>query len=386
MAKIKKPSLDFNLKPKEAIAYLENKGYKTTFHYDEIMHEAHHKAFTIAKVARLDLLHDIHGSIAKAMENGQRFEEWKQELMPTLEKKGWWGREEIVDPKTGEVKEVIIDGRRVRNIFKTNVRTARATARCKQQRQGTMNVYWRYIGGLSEHARDAHLAKHGTVLHRDDPWWQYNYPPNGWGCQCRVRSYSKVKLEKRGYKVAKSGGESIASKDWDYNICAGSKMASLSKMDLDSSLSVLHKSSKNRTYENLSQAELLSVFYKKMNVKRGEVFIDKVGDPMVIDDALFTSHTGHLKIDKRDRHLLLDEMIPTIKDPDEIYLEFDVKASRLVKKMFRYITIDSKKRAMIAIFEYKKDKTQGVSLHLLDSATGIEKRREEKLVYKRASD
>jgi len=46
-------------------------------------------------------------------------------------------------------------------------------------------------------------------------------------------------------------------------------------------------------------------------VKKGEIFIDKVGDPMIIDDNLFTSHTGHLKIIKKDRHLLLDEMIPS---------------------------------------------------------------------------
>ena len=127
-----------------------------------------------------------------------------------------------------------------------------------------------------------------------------------------------------------------------------------------------------------------------MGVKKGEMFIDKVGDPMIIDDNLFTSHTGHLKIAKRDRHLLLDEMIPTIKEPDEIYLEFEVGKitgeKRLLKKMLRYITVDGKKRAVIAIFEYLKDKTQGVSLHLVESANAVENKRVDKLIYKRESD
>ena len=34
--------------------------------------------------------------------------------------------------------------------------------------------------------RHQHLAWDGLVLARDDPWWRTHYPPNGWGCQCKV--------------------------------------------------------------------------------------------------------------------------------------------------------------------------------------------------------
>ena len=378
-----KPSFDFSLKPSEAIEYLKNKGYKLTFDYDEMMHEAHHKAFTVAKVTRLDLLHDIYSSIDKALGSGQTFASWKKELEPTLVKKGWIGKKEIVNPKTGEVKTITVDGHRLKNIFKTNIRVARSVGRYKQQRTGKLTEYWRYIGGLSENPRDGHLAKNGMVLHRDDPWWSTNYPPNGWGCKCRVRAYSKKQLDKRGWSVAKSGGDNIAQKEWAYDIGEGSKVAKLSKIDLNSSLAKLPKASKNNDYAKLSDAELLATFYKKMGLKKGEMFVDKVGDPMLIDDSLFTSHTGHSKITKKDRHLLIDEMIPTIKDPDEIYLEWDEKASRLVKKMFRYITLNGKKKAVMAIFEYLKDKTQGVSLYLLESEKVVDNKRFEKLIYKK---
>jgi hypothetical protein len=59
---------------------------------------------------------------------------------------------------------------------------------------------------------------------------------------------------------------------------------------------------------------------------------------------------------------------------------------RLLKKMFRYITIDGKKRAFVTMFEYLKDKTQGVTIHLLETDASVERKRTEKLIYKRESD
>ena len=91
MSKIKKPSFDFSLQPKDSIDYLKNKGYKLTFDYDEMLHDAHNKAFTVAKVTRLDLLNDIHGSIVQAMQKGETFENWKKNITPTLKERGWIG-------------------------------------------------------------------------------------------------------------------------------------------------------------------------------------------------------------------------------------------------------------------------------------------------------
>ena len=377
---------NFNLAPKKAIDYLNNKGYKTSFNYDEIAKQAHHKSFTVAKVMRHDLLHDIFTSLDTAIKEGKHFDDFKKDIKPTLQKKGWWGKQDIVNPKTGEVKTINIGSNRLRTIFKTNMRVAYATARYKEQMKLPNSVYLEYVSALLENTRDSHAQLHGTVLPRDDSFWNTNYPPNDWGCKCKTRAVSKKEVEKRGLKISSNAPGFVASKDWNYHVGNTSKVSALSQIDLDKSLSKLHSATKNKAYESLSQAELLNMFYKKMGVKKGDSFIDKAGDPLVIDDNLFTSHTGHLKITKKDRHLLLDEMIPTIKNPDEIYLEWDSKAHRLVKKMFRYITVDGKKRAMMAIFEYFKDKTQGVSLQLLDTGATVEKKRIEKLIYKRESD
>ena len=114
--------------------------------------------------------------------------------------------------------------------------------------------------------------------------------------------------------------------------------------------------------------------------KKGDTYIDKVGDPTVIDDNLFLDKkTGKLKIDKQDRHLYLDEFTQTIKDPDEIYLEWTSKGTK--KNMFRYIQVDGKKKAIMAVFRYFKDKTQGATIFYVDDK--LESRRKMQLIYQK---
>lgn len=378
--------LDFNLSPEEAIEYLKSKGMKLHFNYDELKKDAHHKAFTVAKVTRMDLLNDIHEELLDSMKDGRSFKDFQESIKPKLQKKGWWGITEVVNPRTGEVKTIDVNARRLKTIFETNTRMAYNVAREEAMDALPLSVYRRYVSVLIASTREAHARMHGIIKHKDDVFWKKNSPLNGWSCKCKKTAYSKRQIESKGWKISDDKLADISHEDFAYDIRKGSKLTKLSKIDLDKSLDSLPQATKNKTYKTLSEAALLTAFYEKLGVNQGDTFIDKVNDPMIIDDSLFTSASGHLKITKKDRHLLMDEMIPTITDPDEIYLEWDENASRLVKKMFRYITIDGKKRAMVAIFEYEKDKTQGVSLYLIESAKGIETRRIEKLIYKRVSD
>ena len=112
--------IDFQKTPDEIVNYLKNKGLKSTFSYKELQKEAHDKAFTVAKVMRTDLLSDIHESLLDSLKTGKNFEAWKKSIIPTLEKKGWWGTQEITNPKTGEIKKIIINSNRLKTIYDTS--------------------------------------------------------------------------------------------------------------------------------------------------------------------------------------------------------------------------------------------------------------------------
>ena len=41
-----------------------------------------------------------------------------------------------------------------------------------------------YSAVLDDRTRDEHAELHGTIRPKDDPFWDDNYPPNGWNCRC----------------------------------------------------------------------------------------------------------------------------------------------------------------------------------------------------------
>lgn len=211
-------SFDFGLTPEEVMKYLRSKGFKLTFNYDDIIKEAHHRAFTVAKITKLDLLEDVHSSLLDAMQSGKGFNEFKKQIIPVLQEKGWWGEVESINPETGEVKEIYVGSKRLRNIFKTNTRVAYNIGRYAQQKELPISVYWRYSALMDGQTRPSHSQKNGIILHKDDPWWSTNYPPNDWGCRCKVRAYSARQVEKRGWSIEKDTPQKIAGKDWDYDI------------------------------------------------------------------------------------------------------------------------------------------------------------------------
>ncbi|NOQ30009.1 MAG: hypothetical protein GQ570_02675 [Helicobacteraceae bacterium] len=51
--------------------------------------------------------------------------------------------------------------------------------------------------------------------------------------------------------------------------------------------------------------------------------------------------------------------------------------------MFKYYKHNDQKRAMNVVFEYEKDKTIGVSAYFVKGSEQVEKRRIEKLIYKK---
>ncbi len=191
-----------NLPPEEAIQFLDAKGYRVSVSWTDTWQDEHASAFTVAKVAKIDLLREIHVSLIDAMAKGQTFESWKDELQPKLVEAGWWGR--VVNPElTGTGRTVIVGPRRLRTIYDTNLRMARATALWGRIEAGKAAMpYLRYSAVMDGRTRPQHRAWHDIVLPVDHPWWRTHFPPNGWNCRCTVVQMNDRMLARRGLKVS----------------------------------------------------------------------------------------------------------------------------------------------------------------------------------------
>lgn len=188
------------LPPQEAIDYFRAKGYKVGFDYRDVWQQEHQSAFTVAKAMELDLLVDIRAAVDAALANGTTLKQFRDELRPNLIKRGWWGRQDVVDPKTGQtVSAQLGSPRRLKVIFDTNLSTAYAEGRWQriQAAKGAL-PYLLYDHTPSAHERPEHAAWDGLVLPVDDPWWQLHYPVKAWGCKCRVIQLGDRQLQRLG--------------------------------------------------------------------------------------------------------------------------------------------------------------------------------------------
>ena len=73
--------------------------------------------------------------------------------------------------------------------------TSYAAGRYKQLTQPDFQrvlPFWPYNhSDCVMHPRPLHMAWHGLTPRRDHPFWKTHFPPNDWGCQCRVTAVTK---------------------------------------------------------------------------------------------------------------------------------------------------------------------------------------------------
>ena len=197
------------LKPAEAIKYFKSKGFAFSWDWEEIWQEAHAKAFTVAKVTRLDILQDIRTGVQEALDHGITYEEFAKKLTPLLKSKGWWGKEEQVNEQTGEITTVQLGSPyRLRTIFDQNLQTSYNVGRYRTQMENVDNrPNLMYVAVMDARTRPAHAMLNGRVFRFDDEFWKSFYPPNGWRCRCRVRSLSDANLVDRDLLLESSKGK-----------------------------------------------------------------------------------------------------------------------------------------------------------------------------------
>jgi SPP1 gp7 family putative phage head morphogenesis protein len=206
----------FNLPPEKAIEYFKSKGYTFSWDWTDTLNEAHARAFTVAKTMRIDVLQDIRGMLQRSLDEGLTFQQFKKELTPRLKAKGWWGKKMVGDGKGGTPRDAALRDRqvqlgsvrRLKTIYRTNMQTAYMAGRYKGMKDvAKRRPYWMYIAVMDSKTRPGHRILHRKVFHHTDPFWNTHYPPNGWGCRCRVKNVSGRELKRDGLTVDTSTGK-----------------------------------------------------------------------------------------------------------------------------------------------------------------------------------
>ncbi len=171
----------------EAVEWFSKRVRVTPDTWSAMDAKARQRAFVVAGVARLDLLHDVHRSLQEALQRGETFEAWKAKMGPALEKE-WAGT--VKDP-----------ARRLETIFRTNIQQAYSAGRQRQLRDPAVLKYrpfWLFDAIMDNATTRMCHSANGTLLPHDDPWWATHTPPLHFNCRSGIRSLRAKQAERRG--------------------------------------------------------------------------------------------------------------------------------------------------------------------------------------------
>ncbi|WP_301050888.1 phage head morphogenesis protein, partial [Helicobacter rodentium] len=257
-----------------------------------------------------------------------------------------------------------VNNTRLKRIYNTNMRTANAQGRAKAQYALEGEIYLRYIALQDGLTRPSHLRMHGITLHRDDPFWEKNYPPNGWNCRCVVRAYSKSECERQGFEILKTPPLPIASKDWSYDKRGLNKDESLDYI-LETKLEKFKKNPDKRVFVESLQATKEDIAQVRKNYAaikelRQKAFIGKADNTIItiakattkLQDLLKTkakeiylsgwtlrTHTHHTNVEELDYSLLpfliRDTNVYKIKESGENHIVYFSRFGSYYKAVFK---------------------------------------------------
>ena len=412
---------------KEQIEFFEQKNTRPTRRWTDAMRGTHDRAFVVAGAADDDMLKDFQNSLLKSMKEGTTFAEFQNDFDTIVAKYGW--------EFNGERQ------RRARTIFETNMRTSYAAGRLAQMRDPdvlALRPFWQYKHGVTRKPkipRERHKGWDGTVLPHDDPFWDTNYPPNGWKCSCGVVTLSQRDLERDGKTgpdaspilgrepfidpVTGKLGEKVQHVDYGFDYQPGDLWERglvpsniireaggvtkqgrglIATIDEPRPLQELIDDAvpfeTDVLEDGLDEEAYLAAFLDEFGATPGQAirFVDKDGTSIPISAELFRERGGDLKVTKRGRETFVRQIAETIKDPDEIWLGVrevkvpNFKATEIVVDR-RYIRVDQN-TGLIVVFQIGSDGWEEITAFPQSqrgklNVSGLQARRHGKLVYER---
>lgn len=145
---------------------------------------SHQRGFTLAGVAQLDVVQQVHASIAEAIRKGTAFEEWKKSIEGALTTA--WGKK---------------DSFRIETIFRNATMQAYNAGRREQMLEPDVvrfRPYWLFDGIADQRQSEICRVCDGTLLRFDDPWWNDHTPPLHHRCRSSIRNIRVADANERG--------------------------------------------------------------------------------------------------------------------------------------------------------------------------------------------
>lgn len=402
-----------NLSFDEAIKLFRSKVNLPTRAWDDVLAAQHDRAFMIAGATKTALLEDFRAAVDKAVRGESTLADFRKDFDKIVAAHGW--------SYNGQ------RGWRSKVIFDTNVRQSYNCGREAQMSDPDLQQlrpYLEYMPSDSLRPRPLHKSWVGTILPANDPWWNTHKPMNGWGCKCKVFMLSERDLQARGKKpdqlkapdngtyqyTDKKTGEIITlprgvDYGFQYSPCK-SVLAANTPRELDRWPQGAATIPQTRSYapmpvarsvaaarvlpDNLSDDAYISAFLGEFDAAPSKPAFHKDvnGEVLPINEMLFTSADGALKLQKRGRAPYVLLLADTIKSPDEVWALLVPIAGQpgkyaLRKRYLARWSIAGKPVPGVTVFEYGSGGWSGVTAFPATDEQYLQRQRVGVLLYAR---
>jgi len=385
------------LPPSDTVEFFRAKGsYPVSRRWWEVWQEEHTRAFTVAGINDRLVLQQVRASLDDVIANGGTFEMWKKDVLPGL----------IEARDRGVAPPNIVSDARLRIIYSTNLRMARAAGQWKRiQQLKDVAPYLMYSAIMDDRTRPLHRKWHHTVLPVDHPWWNTHFPPCGWNCRCTTVQLTEDELNRRGLKVSDVPPSDGPNRDWvrgdgviesvppgidpgfAYNV-GKAHMRGLVPGPVEGPIyepKIMPADLPPMPEARIESADRL--LPKRMSVedatvewnrivgmtKDFSVLSDPTGEMVIIDDSFWQAFDGRSKITKRDRQQFLWFFAETLRNPDEIWSAWELddpsmrkpdtpaKAAGVVRRLMSRFIIDGQSKQVVIFVELSRDGWTGVT-------------------------
>ncbi|VFR34640.1 Phage (Mu-like) virion morphogenesis protein [plant metagenome] len=381
---------------REQLAFFRRKLNLGTTSWADIYAAEHDWAFTVAGANRDGILADFRGAVERAIAGGVTLEDFRRDFDAIVARQGW--------DYNGSRNW------RSRVIYETNLRTSYAAGRFEQlQAVKDRRPYWRWNhSDAVEHPRPEHVAWDGMVLHADDPWWRFYFPPCGWGCQCYITAHNERDLRRMGksgpdtapaivmrehvigknsvlgprtvrvpegidpgfeYTPGRSRLESAVLRERpDGPDLSSASSAGVPNRPPPDPLPAPRAFDPDRLLPGGADAsEYVARYLQEFGatIDRPAIVQDVVGERLVMSADLFRDVSGAWKALKRGRERFLLLLADALRDPDEVWVRIEWQESRqkaVVRR--RYLArfdIEGQPVPALAVFEVGADGWAGVT-------------------------
>lgn len=336
----------------QAIDYLQQKLPLPTNGWEDVYGAQHDHAAMVAGAKKTAIVEDFVNAIQAAVQDGETLHDFRARFDDIVSRHGW-------DYHGSR-------GWRSRLIYETNIRQAYNAGREAQMAEPGYQEqfpYAEYRHSGAENYRPQHKAWDRLVLAIDDPWWRVHSPSNGYGCKCKKFPRSrramqrlgkaepdtapadeyKEHLDKRTGEVRQipagidPGFEHTPGASWLRHSTPQFKAGWPANTDLIPAGPVSRPplpppaavSAQDVLPDGLPDQQYVDAFLNAFDANGSLVFVDKLGEPLAINDYLFRDAAGQLKVSKdKIRHRYVRLLARAVQQPDEIWAVLEPDHSR----------------------------------------------------------